>query len=33
MTDEEIAILKEILAQLRETNKHLAKIESQTFGY
>jgi RNA polymerase-binding transcription factor DksA len=33
MTDEELAILKEILAQLKEANKHLDKIENQTFGY
>ena len=33
MTNEETAILNEILAQLIETNKHLAKIENQTFGY
>ena len=32
MTDEETAILKEILAELKQANKHLAKIENQTFG-
>jgi hypothetical protein len=33
MTDEETAILKEILAKLKEANKHLTTIENQTFGY
>jgi len=32
MTDEGIAILKEILAQLKEANQHLRKIENYTFG-
>ncbi len=33
MTEEELAILREILAQLKEANRHLDKIENQAFGY
>ncbi len=33
LTNEELEILHEILAQLKEANKHLDKIESQAFGY
>ncbi len=33
LNNEELEILHEILAQLKEANKHLDKIESQTFGY
>jgi RNA polymerase-binding transcription factor DksA len=33
MTDEQTRLLQEILAELKEDNKHLEKIENQTFGY
>lgn len=33
MTIEEIELLREILAELKQANNHLAKIENQTFGY
>jgi len=33
MTTEELEVLKQILTELKEANKHLEKIENQTFGY
>jgi integrase len=33
LTGEELGVLKQILAELKEANQHLRKIENQTFGY